>query len=462
MNALKHGMTASLPVLPGEKAEAFQARVEGWVETLQPRNDVELFLAEMAAQNSWQLERVQRAHVARLTAGIDEATHPTASMAEKVEVAALGRRLFWDRGGPNALYPVFQSNSFATSKTSWSRLIDDPDDPARLVIRLEATLPGCEWMIERWGELRGRLAEGQSWSSTDKLKAIRLLGKQPGDAIDEADVATIFLATHAIEPLFKSPLGELECDLEAKDFKPYETKALKRAPDLGLGGEPAAARERARELLMGMVEEAISRLKAKADVHRDTVARRTEMAPALLGFDVSPEGERLRRYETTCTRLLLRTLADFNKMRRAPESVGEPMAQAGRSLQDIEITEATSTPEVVPNIIDGTGPGRGECVPANENPSPRYEAATPAGVESSPADVDDRAQRNEASSSPSRGDSELLRAAFPPGERARNFLPVTRARRRKHQERPERVGVREDVALHRDDRSRDVFQSPAL
>ncbi|HEX3451338.1 MAG TPA: hypothetical protein VHS97_24000, partial [Isosphaeraceae bacterium] len=37
-----------------------------------------------------------------------------------------------------------------------------------------------------------------AWLSPDKLKAIRLLGMQPIDAIDDLDVARIFLASYVI------------------------------------------------------------------------------------------------------------------------------------------------------------------------------------------------------------------------------------------------------------------------
>ena len=43
------------------------------------------------------------------------------------------------------------------------------------------------------------LEQGQPWQSTDKLKAIRLLGRQPLDALDGSQVAGLFLACHTID-----------------------------------------------------------------------------------------------------------------------------------------------------------------------------------------------------------------------------------------------------------------------
>src|SRR5215813_9800985 len=48
-NALKHGMTACVPVLPGEDHDAFKRRVDDFVDALRPTNAVELALTEQAA-----------------------------------------------------------------------------------------------------------------------------------------------------------------------------------------------------------------------------------------------------------------------------------------------------------------------------------------------------------------------------------------------------------------------------
>src|SRR5205823_11537831 len=45
-NALKHGMDAKTPVLPGEDAEAYRARIDAWTADFRPRNEFEQFLIE--------------------------------------------------------------------------------------------------------------------------------------------------------------------------------------------------------------------------------------------------------------------------------------------------------------------------------------------------------------------------------------------------------------------------------
>jgi hypothetical protein len=67
LNALKHGMTAALPVIRGEDGEALQRRIDAWTDNLRPHSLLENHVIEQAAQISWQVERIERAHVARLT-----------------------------------------------------------------------------------------------------------------------------------------------------------------------------------------------------------------------------------------------------------------------------------------------------------------------------------------------------------------------------------------------------------
>jgi hypothetical protein len=73
-NAVTHGMTAKFDALPGEDSDALKGRIDAWTADLKPRNPLERDLIERAARVSWQLERVERAQVARLTANILKAT----------------------------------------------------------------------------------------------------------------------------------------------------------------------------------------------------------------------------------------------------------------------------------------------------------------------------------------------------------------------------------------------------
>jgi hypothetical protein len=218
LNAVKHGMTATLPVMPGEDAEALKTRIDAWIDDLRPRSLLEGQFIEQAAVLSWQLERIERTHVARLIAKILNAEVEESRLTED-EVDELGERLFGDRMGPIELYPKLDDRNYATPRTSCSALPNDPDNPGRLIRRLESTHVGCDWLLARWAELKVRLEPGKSWHSPDKLRAIRLMGKQPLDAADNADVLSIFLACHAIDPVHPSAYYEIRSDANREEWK---------------------------------------------------------------------------------------------------------------------------------------------------------------------------------------------------------------------------------------------------
>ena len=200
-NALKHGMRANLLVLPGEDGEEFQARVDGWTDDLKPRNQREQYLIERAARVSWQLDRIERAYVARLSANIYNAAAGVTQPAEGEDVLMLGTRLFWDARGPLPLYPHNpHQDDDPKPSVSWSGIVHDPNNPAHLVHSLESSAAGCTWLLDRWAELRSMVVQGQPWQSPDKLKAIRLLGTQPIEAFDVTEVGIVFLACHQLDP----------------------------------------------------------------------------------------------------------------------------------------------------------------------------------------------------------------------------------------------------------------------
>ena len=49
-------------------------------------------------------------------------------------------------------------------------------------------------------KLKERLEGSKFWQSVDRFQAIRLLGKQPGDAGEDRVVAEIYAASYGIEP----------------------------------------------------------------------------------------------------------------------------------------------------------------------------------------------------------------------------------------------------------------------
>jgi len=298
--------------MPGEDGEALRGRIDAWTDDLRPRSLIESYLVERAAQASWQLERAERVNVARLTTNIQHAEAGEAQPIKKEQdIAALGARLFQDRRGPVQLYPNLEHPISKAPRTSWSGVADDPDNPVRLVKQLESTLAGCGWMLDRWAELRARLEPGKSWQSPDKLKAIRLLGKQPLDAADDAEVAMIFIACHVIDPQHQSAFIELRADTDEWARKKFQNRLDKRALELSCPRNEIEGRE----VLSRIVERATARLEKKAEANRQRAQLDARLATDRLSFDDSSEGERLRRYETTCSRSLYKAIDSIVKMR---------------------------------------------------------------------------------------------------------------------------------------------------
>ena len=150
-------MTARIPCCPARTTPS-DARLDAWTIDLRPRDEVERYLVERAVRSPGSSTAPAAPQAARLA----DARHAGAGrVAEQAdEVVTLGRRLFWDPVGPAALYPHLGNGHGSQFGASPARATDDPDEPARIVERLEARRSGCAWLLDRWGELRTSLEDG--------------------------------------------------------------------------------------------------------------------------------------------------------------------------------------------------------------------------------------------------------------------------------------------------------------
>lgn len=73
MNALKHGLCATEPVVPGEDPARYRQVIEALRAEYDPRTPLEMLLLERAAAGLWRLARLQRIEAELLTA--DPAMH---------------------------------------------------------------------------------------------------------------------------------------------------------------------------------------------------------------------------------------------------------------------------------------------------------------------------------------------------------------------------------------------------
>ncbi len=284
-------------------------------------------------QSSWKLDRADRAEVARLS-HIIETLPVLEANRQQEEAAALGRRLFSDRNGSGSL--KLQSQILEAllpgRKSQTSRPLDVLDHAGAIVRRLESTGPGCQWMLDRWIELRAILDQGQTWPSIEKSRAIRLLGKPPLNLTAEE--------------------WENHCERRRANPHPeidgYLARKLDRQLVEGLAQDQAATIEE----LRSVAEQAIARLEPLTAEHRQRAEADVARQAALLSFDTSTEGERLRRYHFSCSRALFRSLDTLLKVRRS----GSRARSGIRTESSEEAPPLSDEPESDAPTRDGTPP----------------------------------------------------------------------------------------------------------
>ncbi len=313
-NALKHGLRAKTIILPGEEG-AFNARLDAWIIDLDPRDEVERFMVTRAVEISWKLDRVRRVMESRREALRHCDAERLASQAE--EVVALGRRLYWDRVGPLCLYPHAAPAAGEVQHVSYSGDPEDPDDPARIVVRLEAMTLGLAWLLDRWGELRDILEDGLLWQPPDRLKAVRMLGRQPLEATDDRRVMAIYLYCWAMDPADQYGFTDVYNELTPKDRTVYLDRLNAREPMRDLPASPEAARAE----LLALIAQEEERLEAALAGHLE---REEAEAQAALAFDDSAWGERLRKYEVSNDKTLLRIIETLRRRQREADGIGSP------------------------------------------------------------------------------------------------------------------------------------------
>jgi hypothetical protein len=313
LNALDHGCRANLMVLPTEVFGEYENELKAWKFSFQPRNPAEEVLVERLVSLGWRQKRIDRAQMARLTQRIYHGEIEEADSIQE-QVLELGQKLFADACGPLALH-LHQRISEVYADGESFRISDysvDEDQPMRLVHRLQATGAGCQWMLDQWADLRALLERGVPWLAPDKLKAVRLLGRHPIDAIGNADVARVYIASFMLVNQEGNPFQEILNELSDKEVPSY-VSYLKQRQYGALAPKDAAS---ARQVLLEIVDRATARLREKAESFRQLAELDAVSAADRLSWDDTAEGERLRRYELTCDRTWYRTFDLLLKVRQ--------------------------------------------------------------------------------------------------------------------------------------------------
>ena len=330
-NARTHGMTARTVLLPGEDAGALAARQQHLVDSFQPRNSVELAVIEGMAGDMWKADRVELAAGLRISMRLRHEPLEQ-EKKEKGEAIELGGRLFWQPSFPLPISKQFPMGKLTEPLCSENAV--HPHHPARIKLRLEQTIPGCDWLLDSWGELMQRLYRDELWLSADPFKMVRLLGKHAIDMVDDLTVTRVFLNSLV---LISAPKAEPE--RETFDWQSAMIKMLisfdvenKRgiAASVAKQCEPFARRlaelpmaklaprdeEQARAKLTAIIDQEVCRLRYVRQTLQAIADADAAEAPGRLAFEIGPEGDRHRRYGLSAERLVIKRFNDFLKTRR--------------------------------------------------------------------------------------------------------------------------------------------------
>jgi hypothetical protein len=364
-NALDHGCRANILVLPTEDFGEYQAEANAWKLSWQPRNPVEEFLVGRVVNLSWLTKRIDRAQAARLTSRIHRG-EIDATDSEHETVIELGQGLFRDACGPLALHLESKlAESIPDGDTI--RISDysvDEDHPMRLLHRLQETGTGCRWLLDQWAALRALLERGVPWLAPDKLKAVRLLGRHPIDAIDSIEVARVYLAGHTLLNQAGDPFQEIMNELSPDEAAVYARFLQLRRYD-ALAPKDA---DGARQMLLDLVDRATERLRQKALVLRELAELDAAEAANRLSWDDTAEGERLRRYELTCNRTLLRMFELLLKVRRTGDEL--EIATIGSIAHAVSTANMRANDKIAPAAVTVITPQE----EADRKPAPPIEA----------------------------------------------------------------------------------------
>ena len=113
------------------------------------------------------------------------------------------------------------------------------------------------------------------------------------------------------------PFEEILNELSHEEATVYASYLQHRRYD-ALAPQDATA---ARAMLVDLMDRATEPLKQKAEMFRELAELDAVSAADRLSWDDTPEGERLRRYELTCQRTLLRMFELLLKVRRTGEEL---------------------------------------------------------------------------------------------------------------------------------------------
>jgi len=259
-NGLKHGLTAEV-VVPEEELEAFERVYVEYRSEILPGGLVENELTRRVAVNSVRMRRCEQAEQDAL---VSQVTKAVADWRQ--------RKMKSVRGLAKSL----------------------KSKPAETIERLEETAFGCAWMIRQWEKLERRLKRAPlSWSESERLHALRLMGYDPNDPSDRCERHFQFLS------------------LCAHQLNPDEIPA-----PASNDAATAEVEAKSRQLLLALVAEQLERLE---DLCEDAWERvdgpERKGIESQARIDTSPSGMNRHRYERSAELNFHRSINQLVKLK---------------------------------------------------------------------------------------------------------------------------------------------------
>jgi hypothetical protein len=316
-------------------ADLLLARQRALRDDMQPRNRLEAELLDIVGAHMF---RSDQAALAGNAWASNRIRHDPREQAEtaKAEVLKLGEYLLWK---PSLPLPTDQYS--VNLEMPPSADVDlHPRHPDRLLVELECTVAGCDWLLERFGKLSRRLNAQGRWRPADAFKMIRLTGKHAIDLEDDDDVARVLLCSLTLttatkpgaqnEPFdWTSALLVMLCSFKHEDTiktvadvaRFHYCESFKcRLAELPLATLAPKGKEQARQWLIGVIEGQIKRVsETRAELQEIADADAAE-APARLTYEIGPEGDKHRRYILSNGRQVSKSVNDFFKARTMSET----------------------------------------------------------------------------------------------------------------------------------------------
>ena len=348
-NAVTHGMTARSVLLPDDDPGRLDVLRREMIGDLRPRNSLEATLIVRIADDKWISDRSEESADRRLAMRL---RHEPLEQAQKEqdEALELAEHLFWNLPRP---FPAIGSlENVNVGEPAHAGEAVHPDHPARLLLRLERTTAGCDWLLSRWEDLNRHLRIDDAWQASDGFKMIRLLGKHAVDMDVDFDITRLLMSSlMVIESLVPAasprptdwPValtrmlvtpdhdGQEFCiDILVGRHKSF-TSRLTRLP---LARMAPRSPEQAREWLSAVIDREFQRVAKIRSMLAGIAEIDAAEAPARLWFETGPEGENHRRYLLSNKRVLNRSISTFLNARKQSESAHSTRGRTARTTAE--------------------------------------------------------------------------------------------------------------------------------